>query len=255
MVVASPTLHAVVVCSFDLEIIANRLDGYWHPMKRKPTPAQEVSLQKLFYGNHIDREQVISSHRPEMQAALRQLVKTNVNTDNLFGILFRDLLRAHKEMQQNPDDQFWRRTTIRAFAATVDGIIFCLKQTALVAGEVADYQFTDYERFFLTEEKGDGTKKFRLPPFVENAKETFKLFAKVHGVSCPVDFGSSGFRAFCQTYELRHRLIHPKSYMTFCVTDEERDGSRNAAAWLQREIYKLIDACSAGIDQKFGSHH
>jgi hypothetical protein len=35
-------------------------------MKIKPTPAQENSLRKLFQGNHIEREQVISAHRPEM---------------------------------------------------------------------------------------------------------------------------------------------------------------------------------------------
>lgn len=210
-----------------------------------PTAAQENSLNKLFHGNQTEQERVIALQRPELQEVLKELVKTNRNTELLLQIMFKDLLRANDEMLKNPDDQFWRRATIRAFAATVEGVIFCLKQTALVNGKLANFSFNESELFFLTE-KNDGLskKKYRFPSFQENVKETFNLAAKIHKIQCPVDFGHPGFKAFCETYELRHRLIHPKNFMTFCVSDEERDRCKVAGAWLDRELHKLLDKCS-----------
>src|ERR1017187_2601454 len=99
-------------------------------MKLNPTPAQENSL-RLLEGNHIERERAISIHKPEMQKQMRNLMKARGNCDKLFSIMFLDLKHASSEMKAHPGDQFWRRTTIRALAATLDGIVFCLKQTAL----------------------------------------------------------------------------------------------------------------------------
>jgi hypothetical protein len=218
-------------------------------MKQNPTPAQENSLKKLFGGNHFERQRVISLQHPDLQPILQELVKANTNTDKLFQIMFSDLLRAKAEMLKYPDDQFWRRTTIRAFSATVDGIIFCLKQTTLMNGKLVQHPFSDYELFFLTERdapKKDG-KKMKLPSFRENLKDTFKLCAKIYKIPCPVDFNHKGFDAFIQTYELRHRLIHPKNYMTFCVSDDERDKCMTGAAWLDTEFKKLFAACEGSL--------
>jgi hypothetical protein len=218
-------------------------------MKITPTAAQEISLRKLFDGNHIEREQVISLHRPEMQEKMRNLIKAKQNSDKLLPILFADLGYASGEMRKNPENQFWRRTTIRALAAAVDGIIYCLKQTALFAGKMSEYKFNDEELFLLSEEpvESESGKKMRRPVFRENIKYMFKLFYKVHRISCPTDFGHSGFNALCETYELRHRLMHPKSFFTFCVNDDEKLKAGEAVAWLNEEIKKLLDACGNNI--------
>src|ERR1035438_3721322 len=93
--------------------------------KLTPTPSQEVSLRKLFYGTHTEREQVISIHPPQMQEKLRELAKSISNIDKLYGILFSDLKYASGQMKahlgDNSCDQFWRRTAIRTLAATLDG--------------------------------------------------------------------------------------------------------------------------------------
>ena len=155
-------------------------------------------------------------------------------------------------MRKNPEDQFWRRTTIRALAATVDGIVYCLKQTALSTGEMSEYKFSDEELFLLSEEAVESKcgKKARLPGFRENIKQTFKLFAKVHKISCPTDFSHAGFKALCETYELRHRLMHPKSYFNFCVNDEEKRSAGEAVAWVNGEITRLLDACSRSFENR-----
>ncbi len=218
-------------------------------MKRTPTPAQEASLRKLFSGNHIERQQVISIHRPEMQEQMRNLIKAKGNAEKLFAIMFLDLKHASGEMRAHPGDQFWRRTTIRALAATLDGIVYCLKQTALATGPMAGSKFSKEELFFLSEEVFEPTtgKKPKLPSFRENLKQTFKMFAKTYRISCPTDFSQDGFAALCETYELRHRLVHPKSYMTFCVNDNEKQRAGEAIKWLDNEIQNLFAASSRSL--------
>jgi len=218
-------------------------------MKLTPTPAQERSL-RLLNGNHNERDRVISIHSPEMQKQMRNLIKVKGNREKLFAIMFSDLKHASSEMKAHPGNQFWRRTTIRAFAATVDGIVFCLKQTALATGLMSGFKFSEKELFFLSEEVVDPTpvKKQKLPSFRDNLKGTFKLFAKTNKISCPTDFNQDGFLALCETYELRHRLVHPKSYMTFCVSDHEEQRSGEAKKWLSKEATKLVAECRRSLE-------
>lgn len=215
-------------------------------MKSEPTPAQERSLVKLFSGNQQDREQVISMHSPQMQKQLRGLIKAKDNSEKLFQIMFADLKHASGEMKANADNQFWRRTTIRTVAATVEGIIFCFKQTAHATGVMNGFTFSAKELSFLNEgvSVSEVGKKQRFSSFRENLKDTFKLFAKANKTSCPTDFNSDGFAALCETYELRHRLVHPKSYMTFCVNDQEKERAGEAIYWLNNEIKNLLETCS-----------
>jgi hypothetical protein len=218
-------------------------------MKLVPTPAQEVSLRKLFDGNHISREQVISLHSPTMQKQLRKLMKAKGNANKLFAIMFSDLKHASGEMKAHPGDQFWRRTTIRALAATLEGIVFCLKDTTVATGPMNGYKFSDDELFFLTEKavKSTSGKKQKYLTFRDNLKETFKFFAKVHKATCPTDFQQDGFAALCETYELRNRLVHPKSFMTFCVSDKEKARAGEAIKWLHTELKNLMDTCSRSL--------
>lgn len=194
-------------------------------MNKKATQAQETSFRMLYSGDLASRERVLAIQRPEMQEMLRNLIKAKSNTDKLLAILFSDLKRASGEMKANPEDQFWRRITIRSLAATLDGIVFCLKEIALATGPMNGFKFTDKELFFLTEKvvKSDATVKNKFLSFRDNIKETFKFFSKIHKTSCSVDFQNDGFSALCETYELRNRLVHPKHFMTFCVSNIERE--------------------------------
>lgn len=223
-------------------------------MKIIPTPAQEASLRKLLYGNHAEREEVFSihQHNPELQEQMRNLVNAKGNSEKLFGIMFTDLKHATSEMKAHPGDQFWRRTAIRTLAATLDGIIFSLKETALATGPMNGFLFNDDELYFLSEKTAEATsgKKPKLPGFRENLKRTIKLFSKIHKIACPTDFNDAGFASLCETYELRHLLMHPKSYWTFAVSDEQKQKAADGIHWLDVEIQKLFDSCSAALENK-----
>jgi hypothetical protein len=219
---------------------------FWQKInvKRIRTAAQEESLRKLLTGNHLEREQVISIHPPEMRLKIRKFIKVRGDTDKLFDILLSDLARAGRMVREKADDQFLRRMTIRCFAAAVDGIIYGLKQTALASAEFSGRTFSDNELILLREEaiepKG---KRPPIPAFQKNIKQTFTLIAKAYGISCPTNFDQDGFSALCETYNLRNRLMHPKSFMTIGVTDEEKQRCSDAAAWLNLELNRLFETC------------
>jgi hypothetical protein len=182
---------------------------------------------------------------------MRELIKTKGNADKLFAIMFADLQQASGEMKAHPGDQFWRRTAIRTLAATLDGIIFSLKQTAMATGPMSGFAFNEEELFFLSEEAAETAsgKKMRLPGFRENLKRTFKLFAQIHKISCPTDFNHAGFSSLCDTYELRHKLMHPKSFWDFAVSDEQKQKAAEAIQWLDNEIRNLLDSCSRALQR------
>ena len=199
-------------------------------------------LRNLLMGNHSAREQAILAQPPEMQPKIRKFIKAKRENENLVQIMLSDLSRASKLVKDNPDDQFLRRMTIRCFAATVEGILYGLKILGKASGEICGYQFTDAEMFLLTE-KQDKQKKLRRLVFRENMIETFKLFAKVNGGCCLTDFDQSGFQSLCKTFDLRNRLMHPKSPMTFYVSDVEKQKCAEASAWLDNELNRLLGAC------------
>jgi hypothetical protein len=220
-------------------------------VKRIPTTAQEESLRKLLTGNHLEREQVISLQRPEMRPKIRKFIQVRGNTNKLFEILLSDLARSGRLMREKADDQFLRRMTIRCFAAAVDGIIYGLKQTALASAEFSGRTFSNNELLLLKEEAIEPTgKKPPFPAFQKNIKQTFTLTAKAYGILCPTNFDQDGFQALCDTYTLRNRLMHPKSFMTFCVSDEEKQKCSDAAAWLHLELNRLFGACHKKLENE-----
>jgi len=184
---------------------------------------------------------------------MRVLAKALSNQDKLLGILYADLKYATSQMKAHTGDhsceQFWRRTAIRALAATVDGMVYCLKQNAIACGQLQGYTFEDEELFFLSEEHTDISKqkRFRLPAFGENLKRTFKFYSKIFNVVCPIDFGKKGFEALCEVYELRSELMHPKSYWDFHVSDPQKQKAVDAITWLSEESNKVIESCMAAF--------
>ena len=200
----------------------------------------ERLLKELFSGKSTLRERALLSVACEDRQGAREVVKVRQDFELLIQILYSDLGHASGEMRKNPSSQFWRREAIRILTATIDGIVFSLKKVTLAIAGMNKTMLSYDETEFLRERSlQDENKKVRLPPFRDNLKRLFKLFAKVQGMNCPTDFGGKGFDDLCQTYELRHRIMHPKSFLTYCVQDAERKRAGNAIDWLAQELQHL----------------
>jgi hypothetical protein len=214
-------------------------------MKTNPTSAQETSLRKLFHGTQQDVRQVIAVQRPELQSKIHDLIRAKGNFDKLLQIMFSDLKRTTEAMKASPNDQYWRRAAIRDLVVTIDGIIYCLKQSTLPMAELNEVKFNSKDIAFLREriEQNGQPAKTKFVKFRDNFKGTFKLMAEACKCACPTDFNDAGFAALCDTYELRHRLVHPKDFMTFCVSNVEKEKAAVAINWLSQEANRLFSTC------------
>jgi hypothetical protein len=212
---------------------------------------EKLRSLNLFSDDSTVREVAISLLPKNAQEQTRKFLTRSVYANKLKEILMADLYRSGQELRKNRDDQFWLRTTVRTLAATIDGIVFILKEMAHSSAEFNGLRLSDDEKFLLERrarlQKGE---KAKFKNFNENFKETFKIYARLAGFPCPTDFNHDGFAALCEIYELRHHITHPKSFMKFCVSPEETQKMMKAATWLDVEISRLID----GHNQKLISN-
>jgi hypothetical protein len=210
----------------------------------------EILLAQLFSGVDELRERALLAVNPRDRDGIREAVKVREDGCALLEMLMADLGAASTELRNNYASQYWRRNAIRALAATVEGIVFSLKRLALATATVMEIKLEVEELEFLKEESTSIGKKARLPGFRDNLKRTFKLFAKICGTSCSTDFGQGGFNALCQTFELRHRVMHPKSSVAFYIEDDETKRAGEAIEWLSCELQRLIGGC----EDSLGNH-
>jgi len=206
-------------------------------------------LDDLWSGNKNLRERALLLVDARVRDKVREVAVVRQDTQLLREVMFADLRHAAKQLEKNFDDQFYRRTAIRTLAASVDGMVFVMKRLATHTAPLTGAKFDDEELQFLREERQSPMgKRLRLPGFRENLKQTFKLFCKAHSADCPTDFGDKGFDALCDTIELRHRVTHPKSFMTFRVLDEESKQAAQAMVWLGAEMHKVYEASQSALN-------
>lgn len=210
-------------------------------MNAPHSPETERLLRELFSGDPVLRERAMLAVAVHEREKVRELVNHREDAERLLTALLTDLGFASGHLRNDFQSQFWRRTSIRALAATIDGIVFTLKQLAFVDTGLTHVELSAEDLEFLREQPMSSSQaKLRLPGFRDNFKRTFKLFAKAHRTVCLTDFGRKGFEDLCQTYELRHRVTHPKSSKTFFVQDEETKRAGAAIEWLHRELDELL---------------
>lgn len=218
--------------------------------KRIAELRQQFNELGVFSDDSSMREQGISLLSKEVQEGAQIFLKNAALARLLQDTLMADLRRTTEGLKKNKADQFWRRIAIRTLAATVDGVVYCLKELTYSSAGLTAFPLDNDESKFLLERKAKLQigEKPKNAGFKDNLKRTFKLFAKVHGFECATDFGQDGFVALSDTFELRHGLMHPKSFMTFCVTDEQAKRAGKGEEWLSDEIQKLFDACNKKIN-------
>lgn len=205
------------------------------------TTAQERLLRNLFGANKEAREKALLSVIAHDRDAVRELIAVRRDAETLLAILMSDLGHASGQLAKNYSNQFWRRTSIRALAAAVDGIIFSLKRLAFVDAKLTKYTLDEPDEFLLTElQTPKAAKKPRFPGFTDNFKDTFRLFAKVHKTTCATDFGQQGFEDLCKTYDLRNRVMHPKTSAAFSIQDAETKRAGAALSWLHTELNRVL---------------
>jgi hypothetical protein len=164
----------------------------------------------------------------------------------------KDMAECGRAVHTDPNSMFWRRVSIRTFAAHVEGLIYLMKQSILQMYPVMKVHFHEGEIAFLKEVsfelngKGEVMAKPRFPRFIDNFKFVCSSFARVHHSSFKIKYEDDGFCCFKDAIKIRDRLMHPKSKSDLNISDDEFKTARKAWDWHQHQFMLMgIDCMSS----------
>ena len=145
---------------------------------------------------------------------------------------------------------------IRCLCAAIEARLFTFRKMAEKDALVTGVTFDPKEIEILTEQRitvtnGVQMNKPRFLPFSDSVKESLRLFAKAAGVTAKIDCGGVGYMALCRTFEVRNRLMHPKTPFDVEVNVRDIDAANQGIEWFNQECSRVIDECQAHCNQSF----
>jgi hypothetical protein len=191
-----------------------------------------------------------------MDAQLRrhgaELSKLCQDMDSTLTPFEQDMVFAAKQWRKDETSQFWRRTLIRCFFATTEALLWHMKHTAPKLALISDATLTEDDIIKASGMKwvitATGHKVKRRMEFRENVQESFVLFGKACRVTVTIT-NDPDFDAFCATYRLRNRLMHPKKPSDPDVTDTEIATAQRGVAWLLNSYARLVQECAGSVQR------
>jgi hypothetical protein len=166
----------------------------------------------------------------------------------LVNELKEDVDRSIDEMEEYDDDQFSRRTYVRAVFAMIEGAVFALKQEVLEESRIRKIALSPEEIAVLSERSysltGSGKAHVGVyyPSLEANIKFAFPIFARVFGETLEFDpplSEDSGWHSLCKAKKVRDRLMHPKSVEQLEVNDSELNDVKDAAEWIEDQLDRV----------------
>jgi hypothetical protein len=162
-----------------------------------------------------------------------------IKTKELFTpllALIDDLDRAEKDLDAN-EDAYSRRNYVRALFALIDGTIYILKQTILVAASddsrqlsIGEHALLREESFDLTE-NGDVRSHKKFPTLAANLLFTKHQLEKHFDYALNIDVKSTHWSDFKRAIEIRHRVTHPKKMAEFDLSKDEVVLAKRVGHW------------------------
>jgi hypothetical protein len=173
-----------------------------------------------------------------------------------FDITFASQHINEKAAEDDSEDQFWRRTLVRALFAAVEAVSYSLKRFALAASEVPGVNFSAADLAALREEAYDleesgkpKTSKAKLRT-LPNLLYAFQAFTRAQFIEYNLDTKGQDWEAMRATIKIRDRLTHPKGSGSLIVTNKDLDLVIQAAHWFPAAFSDMITKCSIAEDTK-----
>jgi hypothetical protein len=180
----------------------------------------------------------------ELNKLIRQMLLT-------LGPLDADYDLAGKYWRSDKEHrQFWSRVVLRCLCADIEARLYLFRRTALEIANLSKATFTKDERETLTEtrtvlENGVARTKPKWLPIKDSVKESLRLFGKSLGASATVDCSTKGFNALCDTFGVRHRLMHPKNVFAVEVRDKDIQTAEEGIHWFNLQCQGCLGQCQA----------
>ncbi len=163
------------------------------------------------------------------------ILKTEDFTKPLLALL-EDLERAEHDLDAK-QDAYSRRNYVRNLFAMIDGTIYILKHTILIAAADASDQVSIGEHALLREqsfdikENGEVRTYKKYPKLADNLLFTKRQLEKHFGLSLNIDLKSAEWFDFKKAIEIRNRVTHPKKLAEFDVSKDEVALARRVGHW------------------------
>jgi hypothetical protein len=138
--------------------------------------------------------------------------------ENLFEDLFNDVYEAVDYLEKNKDNQYLRRSLIKAAFSFIEctPYIFKYKLRRDLTLKRYDYVLNEKEKNLLYE-----FDDFKIP-LLDNLKKTFKLTKKIWKLdNLDLKTDSKEYQALRKSVFVRDRITHPKRYGDIIIKDEE----------------------------------
>ena len=167
-----------------------------------------------------------------------------------------------REVQKRAGDKltgFDVRSSIRAFSALVEGLLYQMRQVAI-------HSIDDEHNIFSTEEltifkeqtfclnsKGEIESKDNYERLLPMLLFTFKNYPRIHGAYFSPDTGVHGWECMKLFIKVRNRIMHPKNKTDLILTTEEWEKIKIGIDWFHdtaNEMFKECDKADTSYDQQ-----
>lgn len=167
----------------------------------------------------------------------------------MYALLDEDVKQAREATLRNPSE-FNKRTLVRTCAALVEGLAYQMRQVTLetlrntsllTSGDIAILRDNRYQ---LTV-KGDVEERDNFQPTLSMLLFTLRVYAKNHGAVFIPNTSDNGWHCLRKAFQLRDRLMHPKSIQDLSITDDAGAEFTAGTKWWDDSIGQLLAACDA----------
>jgi hypothetical protein len=172
----------------------------------------------------------ITGWRPKLKVALDLFTRLRSTLRADVEQAFRDAVAAAKEGKEE-DSQRARRTAARALFAYIEGVVYAMKQTALVVDQMLGSKtFTTAEIAVLQEKEyrlnqnGKAAERRLRVGAESNLRFAFEMFGRPYRPGYVLPTQSEGWAACQRAIQIRHRLTHPKNANDLVGSEAEYNG-------------------------------
>lgn len=151
----------------------------------------------------------------------------------LFEVLLDDTSQAFKELSENVDSQYLRRSAVRAAFGYIEGTCAVLCNEVLLKHRRGAVRLTEKEIKVVENKETE---------LIQRVKKSFSAYNRLHDASFVLDTTSSGFSSFRRAKQVRNNLTHPSRYIHIVISDSDVAAVAGAHLWIKGECMRLMNS-------------
>lgn len=208
---------------------------------------EELKERLQVFKINIPNDEIVNNF-----VAVEEALKAEV-TDLLKSIAVEDPAGVF-QVQSDQVSRIKARMLIRSMFATIEGIVYGMKQLALAAFRpdgplTLDELLICKEISFRLNKNGEVDGSSMRLKFEPNLKFSFMVLAKAFHQKFELDTNCLGWNRLVESVKVRNRLAHPKRPSDLELTDDEIGHAIEAYQWFNAQVSTLVEMFSKDIEK------